>query len=121
MPELLVGTVDEFEDGVRILISTPKGEIGVFRIGDRWFAFLNSCRHEGGPICEGIVIGKVSAVLDDLKQELGRRFSAGELHLACPWHGWEYDISTGEFAGDPRLKLHAFPVKLDGDRVFVIA
>ena len=112
--------MDEFEDGIRILVPTPHGEIGVFRVGDRWFAFLNRCLHQGGPVCEGIVVGKVSVILDDQMRETGHEFSSEDLNIVCPWHGWEYDIGTGQFAGDPRLQLRSFPVRVNGDRVLVI-
>jgi nitrite reductase/ring-hydroxylating ferredoxin subunit len=40
-------------------------------------------------------------------------------HLVCPWHGWEYDLGTGEFSGDRRLRLRGFEVQIDRDQVYV--
>ena len=32
------------------------------------------------------------------------------MHFVCPWHGYEYDIKTGECAADRSLKLKSFEV-----------
>ena len=120
MPQIFVGRVDEFEEGTRVIVSVGTGEIGVFRVDDQFYAFQNRCLHQGGPVCEGIVIGKVESVLDNHKRELSRRFSSDEQHIVCPWHGWEYSIETGRFAGDGTLSLPKYPVKVEGNDVFVI-
>ena len=48
------------------------------------------------------------------------RISATEVHFACPWHGYEYDLKTGECVGDRRLKLRKYNVVKRGDDVFVV-
>lgn len=111
--------MDEFEEDVRVILAVGSREIGVFRVDGKFYAFQNRCLHQGGPVCEGIVIGKVEAVLDDAKRELGRRFSTEKRQIVCPWHAWEYDIETGQFAGEQSLKLHQFPVRIEGNQVFV--
>jgi nitrite reductase (NADH) small subunit len=91
-------------------------EIGVFRVGDGYRAYENVCLHQGGPVCTGIVIGKVEQVLRADKTVAFERESTEELHVICPWHGWEYDLETGECATDRRLRLQSFDVEVvDGD------
>jgi nitrite reductase (NADH) small subunit len=119
MADIFVGAVDEFEPDVRIIVKHRSSEIGVFRHGGEYYAFVNRCPHQGGPACEGIVIGKVETLLDSEKHDLGRRFSKDELHLVCPWHAWEFDLATGECAADRRLRLRKFDVKVEDGRVFV--
>lgn len=116
---LLAGTVDEFDEDTRVIVGEASREIGVFRVGDEFYAFRNRCIHQGGPVCEGLVIGKVETVLDETKRDLGRRFSSERMHLVCPWHAWEFDIASGECAADPRLRLRRFPVRVQDDQVFV--
>jgi nitrite reductase (NADH) small subunit/3-phenylpropionate/trans-cinnamate dioxygenase ferredoxin subunit len=41
--------------------------------------------------------------------------------VICPWHGWEYDITTGENLDDPAVKVRCFAVKVEGDDVLVEA
>jgi nitrite reductase (NADH) small subunit len=117
--EIFAGLRQEFDDDARILIRHRQTEIGVFRHGDRFYAFANRCAHQGGPVCEGIVIGKVETVLSADRRDLGRTFSEDRMHLVCPWHAWEFDIESGECAADRRLRLRRFPVRVEDDRVFV--
>jgi nitrite reductase (NADH) small subunit len=94
-------------------------EIGVFRVPDGYRAYENVCLHQGGPVCTGIVIGKVEQVLRDDKTVAFERESPDELHVICPWHGWEYDLSNGECATDRRLRLRSFEVELENGELFV--
>jgi nitrite reductase (NADH) small subunit len=120
MTDLYAGRLDEFQEDVRVIVRHKSSEIGVFRHGSSLYAFSNRCLHQGGPVCEGIVIGKVETVLDEERRDLGRRFSKEEMHLVCPWHAWEFELESGRCAADPTLSLRKFPVKVDGDRVFVV-
>jgi nitrite reductase (NADH) small subunit len=94
-------------------------EIGVFRVPDGYRAYENVCLHQGGPVCTGIVIGKVEQVLRDDKTVAFERESTDELHVSCPWHGWEYDLASGECATDRRLRLRSFEVELEDGELFV--
>jgi len=64
-------------------------------------------------------MGKVEAVLTDDEQYVGERFSTEEIHIICPWHGWEYNIATGEFAGDRTRCLPTFEVVTRDGQVYV--
>ena len=44
------------------------------------------------------------------KTLLGQRFDEGEMHIVCPWHGYEYKLESGECATDKRLRLQRFAV-----------
>ena len=48
------------------------------------------------------------------------RPSATNVHFACPWHGYEYDLKTGECVGDRKLKLRKYNVVKRGDEIFVV-
>jgi nitrite reductase/ring-hydroxylating ferredoxin subunit len=40
--------------------------------------------------------------------------------LRCPWHGWEFEISTGQSWCDPKnLKIRQFPVAVERGRELV--
>jgi len=94
-------------------------QIGVFRVKGKLVAYANSCIHQGGPGCQGEILGKVEEVLGTDKTVISERFSEDEIHLVCPWHGWEYNLETGECAADRRLRLRPYPVVLRGDEVYV--
>ena len=70
----------------------------------RLYAWENRCAHAGGPVCQGKLMNRVVERLDAGKRSLGDDFS-DELHIVCPWHGYEYDVRTGEHPADSRLRL----------------
>lgn len=117
--EKIVGLASEFSDETRKVIEVNGMEIAIFRWNGQYYAFENFCLHMGGPVGEGVILGKVEAVLDENKCYLGERFSETEFHLVCPWHGYEYDIETGRFAGDRRRKLRKFEVQQRQEKVYV--
>jgi len=118
--EVMVGTRADFEDDGRRLVRVGPTEIGVLRHGDRFYAYENRCVHQGGPVCEGRILGKVEAVLAADKTMTGERFSERQAHLICPWHGYEYDLATGECAADRRLRLRRYEVVEKGDEIYVV-
>lgn len=95
--------------------------IGVFTHEGTIYAFANVCPHQGGPVCEGRLVGRVEEEVDDHGRLLGGRFSAEVTHLVCPWHGMEFDLETGRSWSDPRRRLRRYEVIERGQRVFVIA
>jgi nitrite reductase/ring-hydroxylating ferredoxin subunit len=118
--EVLVGTRNDFDDSARRFVWAEGVEIGVLLHDGQFHAYENRCVHQGGPVCEGRILGKVEAVLAADKTMLGERFSKTETHLICPWHGYEYDLATGECAVDRRLRLRRFEVVEKGDEIYVL-
>jgi nitrite reductase/ring-hydroxylating ferredoxin subunit len=49
----------------------------------------------------------------------GQTFS-DEVHFVCPWHGYEYDIKTGECAGNRSLRLKSYQVVRRGADLYVV-
>src|SRR6202035_5407476 len=76
--------------------------------------------HSGGPACEGILINQVVDVIAPDRTYQGQTFS-DEVHFVCPWHGYEYELTTGQCVGDRKLKLKKFEVVRRGDDLFVVA
>ena len=120
MAEVFVGEVAEIAEGDRRIVTHAELEIGVFHWQGHFYAYENLCLHQGGPCCEGVIMQKVEDVLGPDKRWLGQTFSADEAHFVCPWHGYEYDIKTGECAGNRRLRLRAFEVVRRGADLYVL-
>jgi len=74
--------------------------IAVFDVDGQLMAVENLCRHVGNPIDDGLV-------------ESGC--------VTCPWHGWRYDLRTGDHLTmfGRRRGLRTYPVRADGDYVLV--
>ena len=119
MENHFVGRLSEFADPSIRVVNIGGREIGVAHLKGEVRAYENICLHQGGPACSGRLIGKVEAILDEDLKVTGERFSESEIHIVCPWHGYEYDLLTGKCAPDPKLRLKSFPVSVDGDEVYV--
>ncbi|HWK13915.1 MAG TPA: Rieske 2Fe-2S domain-containing protein [Rhizobiaceae bacterium] len=92
----VVARVDEVVPGTP-LIRTVKGrDIGIFNVGGEFYALLNRCPHQMAELCRGRVTHLVKAPRAG-EVEVTRE---GEF-IKCPWHGWEFDIRTGQSYCDP--------------------
>ena len=121
MPEIFVAKREAFEAGGRRIVSSARGEIGVFEHEGAFYAYANICPHSGGPACEGVMMPRVIDVIAEDKTYQGQVFSEEDMHFVCPWHGYEYDLRTGVCAGDNRLKLKKYEVVERDDALYVIA
>jgi nitrite reductase/ring-hydroxylating ferredoxin subunit len=121
MPDVFVAKVSQFPDGERRIVSHGGREIGVFHWQGRFYAYENLCLHQGGPACEGIMMHKVEDVIGPDRTWHGQKFSDQEIHFVCPWHGYEYDLKTGECAADRKLRLKSFDVVRRGEDIYVVA
>jgi 3-phenylpropionate/trans-cinnamate dioxygenase ferredoxin subunit len=100
VPKFVVGTVDEIPPGGRKIVDLGGRSIGVFNVGGEFFAVLNRCPHQGGPLCTGNTLGFLkSAGVGEFVYS-----RPGEV-IRCPWHGWEYDLRTGQSWFDPQRVL----------------
>jgi nitrite reductase/ring-hydroxylating ferredoxin subunit len=121
MAERLIGKISEFKDGDRRTIIAGDKEIGVFKDKGKYYAYSNYCLHQGGPACEGMTMPKVEERIMPDKTSRGLYFSDTEMHFVCPWHGYEYDMKTGECVSNRKLKLRRYEVVEKGDDLFVVA
>jgi len=96
--EVHAGSVADIPDGTRRIIQVDDISIGVFHHAGEWYALQNSCLHRGGPVCTGTLEGNT---------------------LTCPWHGYQYDVTTGQLLLDRHAQLPAYRVELRGDQVYV--
>ncbi len=118
--ELFVAKSSELSDGDRKIVPNGKNEIGVYRIHGKLFAYLNLCPHQGGPACEGLLMAQVEEVIADDKTYHGMRFNHDDMHIVCPWHGWEFHMENGEACADPSFKLRKFDVVEREEEIYVV-
>ena len=105
----VVAAVDEIPPGGRKLVEVAGRSIGVFNLSGEFFALRNRCPHQGGPLCQGRTWGLIEA---DRPGEL--RFSREGEIITCGWHGWEFDIRTGQSWCDPeRLRVRSYEVRVE--------
>ena len=119
MPELFVARAVEIREGERRIVNAGCSSIGVIRAQGRLHAYLNHCPHQGGPVCEGLLIHRVEEDIAPDKTYRGMRY-VDEVHLVCPWHGWEFDIVTGRCAGDGGQALRHVPVIERDEAIYIL-
>lgn len=107
---IVAAMTEDVLEGGRVVVEMGGLEIGIFRLDGQLFAWENRCVHAGGPVCQGTLMNRVTERLDSERRSLGDDF-ADELHIVCPWHGYEYDIRTGEHPADSRLRLRRIEVE----------
>lgn len=120
MAEIEVGAASSFKPRDRKVVAVDGREVGVFRLGDEFFAWENICAHAGGPVCQGKMINRVEERIAPDKRSLGFKFSAQQVNIVCPWHGYEYDIRTGCHQGNPEVRLKAVPVQMRNGMVYLV-
>ena len=89
--EYVVAKTSDIPPGGRVIVTVRDREVGIFNVDGEFHAILNRCPHRGGELCKGDVLGLVTAdVPGDLHLDASKKF------IVCPWHGWEFDLATGE-------------------------
>jgi 3-phenylpropionate/trans-cinnamate dioxygenase ferredoxin subunit len=112
MARYIVATVEEIPPGGRKIVEVAGRSIGVFNLDGVFFALRNRCPHQGGPLCAGSLGGLVSSSRPGEYQYA----RAGEI-LRCPWHGWEFDIRSGQSWFDPaRVRVRRYEVSIEDEQ-----
>ena len=108
MARHVIAPVDELPPGTRKFLTIDERPIAIFNIKGEFFGLLNRCPHQGAALCEGPLIGLAQSS-DPGEIEYTR---LGEI-LRFPWHGWEFDIRTGQSWFDPgRMRVRRYDVFL---------
>jgi len=90
--EIAPGTVHEVQAGGK--------PVAVANVGGKFYAISGTCLHRGGPLGQGSLDGNV---------------------LMCPWHGWQFDVTTGKVSGNATVGVDCYPLEVRGDELFVDA
>ena len=70
--------------------------LAIYHVDGTFYAVDNTCPHAGGPLGEG-------------------KLSEGIVE--CPWHGWRFNIRTGERVGNNTIAIACCPVRIEGDQI----
>ncbi len=94
-------------------------DYGIYQIKDEYFALRDKCPHRGGSICSGPVTGTALPV--DINVEGPKFVYAHENELIrCSWHGWEFEIRTGQCLADERLKARKVEVTVEDAKIYLL-
>jgi nitrite reductase/ring-hydroxylating ferredoxin subunit len=73
--------------------------LAVFNVDGTYHVIDNTCPHRGGPLGDGEVEGSI---------------------VTCPWHGWQFDMTTGACTRNPSATVEVFQVKVEGTDIKVL-
>ncbi len=94
--KFVVAKVEEIAPGTSRCVDAGGRKIALFNIDGRFFALADKCPHEAGPLSKGAMVGlSLADVPGDYRLERSGEF------VRCPWHGWEFEIATGQSYCDP--------------------
>lgn len=92
MPFVPVARAEEIAEGQGTLVERDGLSVAVFNAGGgRFYATGPTCPHEDGPLSEGWL-------------------EAGA--VVCPWHGFDFDLATGQCKVDADLSVPVYAVRL---------
>ena len=102
----VVASVKDVPPGSRKLVTVNGRDIVILNIAGELFGILDRCPHNGGPLCRGTLTRRIASPEPGVYETPGRP----EL-LRCPWHGWQYDVRTGQSWCEPeRARTITYPV-----------
>ena len=111
----VVARVDEMPPGSMRLVPIGKFGVGVYNVDGKFSAIVNYCPHRGGPMCFGHLTGETTPGEKPYSIEYSRE---NEL-IKCPWHGWEFDLNSGD-AVAASVKVRTYEVVIEDDNVVLI-
>ena len=110
MAKHIVARVEEIPPGEHKIVEIGGRTIGVFNVNGSFYALRNRCPHQGGPLCQGRVTGFLMATKPGGEYGYTHR---GQI-LRCPWHGWEFDITTGRSIFNPhKMRVKNYEVTVE--------
>ena len=93
----VAAAVDVPEDGT-LLVNLGAEPVCLYKLAGKIFATHDTCTHGQASLADGFIEGTC---------------------VTCPWHGWQLDVTTGRHCLNPRIEHARFPLKFEGDDVFV--
>ena len=93
-----VGSLADLPTGSGLEVVVGERIVALFRVAEEVYAVDGLCAHQGGPLAAGELDGAV---------------------VTCPWHGWQYDVRTGQQQITRNICQATFPVRIEGDRILV--
>jgi nitrite reductase (NADH) small subunit len=95
-----VAAVEECPAGTAVERVAGDRVIALFNVAGTFYALDGVCPHQGGPLGDGVLCGAI---------------------VTCPWHGWQFDVRTGQNQLSPRIKQPGFKVRVEAEEVWVDA
>lgn len=101
------GKISEIAPGKAKTLSLDRFNLGVFRVGDEFYAIKDNCPHADFPLSKSTMVS--------------------DYVVMCTSHNWRFDIRDGHcvkagICGNPHdnLMVRTFPVEIEGEDIWVV-
>ncbi|MFE2995732.1 Rieske (2Fe-2S) protein [Nocardia sp. NPDC059246] len=114
MKKHVVARVSDVPEGEHRIVEVNGRSIGIYNVGGTFRALLNRCPHQGAALCKGAVVSELES---NAPGEF--EFNPENKFVVCPWHGWEFELETGQswFDAD-RTRVRKYDVTVEhGDEI----
>ena len=91
-------SLDQCPPGSGLEVVVDDRIVALFNVDGQIFALDGVCPHQGGPLGKGRLEGTI---------------------VTCPWHGWQFDVCTGQHQFSPSTVQPCVQVRVDGDSILV--
>ena len=98
MPLYKIGVRGDLPPGRGRVVDAGARTLALFNVEGEFHAIDNDCRHRMGPLGEGDLDGAL---------------------VTCPWHGWQYDVTSGRCRTEPSESVGCYRVVVEGDDLLV--
>lgn len=105
----VVAKVGEIAPGTSKLVKIAGREIGVFNLNESYYALLSKCPHKGAELCKGKIVRRVTS-----DGPGSYTVVPNSEMIRCPWHGWQYDVRTGQsWCDQDNVSLRKYVVSVE--------
>jgi nitrite reductase/ring-hydroxylating ferredoxin subunit len=117
---VLAGDTETLSEQGYLSASIDGTGVAVVEFGGSYYAIERVCKHQGGNLCTGSVRRSLVATHSEIGKQVSESY-ADSPAIACPRHGWEYSLDSGDHLGDDSISLDVFDVVVEDGQVFVSA
>ena len=93
-----VAALSDIPPGRMLAVRAGGEDVAIYNVDGLLHATRDCCSHQSYPLTKGALRGK---------------------YVRCPLHGWEFDVTSGAYQGNPNVRLRRYAVKVEGEDVFV--
>jgi len=95
---IAVATLSECPPGTALEVVAGERIVAVFNVEGTIYAVDGVCPHQGGPLGKGTLTGNV---------------------VTCPWHGWQFNVCTGQHELNAKIALGLLPVRVERETILI--
>ncbi len=93
-----VAALSEVPPGRMLAVRVEREDVVLYNVDGAIYASRDFCPHAGYALSKSAFRGK---------------------YVRCSLHAWEFDVTNGEYTGNPLIHMKCFPVQVRGDEIWI--